>query len=116
MGMVEGNIASYPEIWVNHLRDSATGEFIFVTLVFEDFSRLGQGSYENPINTSIIDYPNYQAGGIVNIMQLPMDGSADTTHQFIELPIYITMPGIGNVFVGTALFYNMNYVAPAMAE
>ena len=109
--IIDGNIIQYPEIWVSHVKDS-NGQFRFVSLIFEDFDRIMEGhTPENPSNTSIVDYPNYQEGGIINIMQLPVDGTVDTTHQFITLPIYATIPGLGNVFVGTALFYNVHYQA-----
>lgn len=99
--IIQGNVANYPEIWVSHLRNT-NGQFIFVSLEFNDLTTLAP-------NQSDVVYPTYQDGGIIDIMQLPQDGSVDTTHQFITMPVYAPIPGLGNVLVGEAMFYNMNY-------
>ena len=101
--IINANAAMYPKIWQDHIRN-ANGQFIFVTLIFSDLNSLAP-------NTSIVHYPNYQKGGIVDITSLPTDGSVNTTHQFIRMPIYVNLPGLGQVQAGTALFYNHNYIA-----
>ena len=99
--IIEGNLQNYPDIWVSHLRNS-NGQFVFVSLIFNDTNTFAT-------NESIVEYPAYQAGGIIDIMQLPQDGSVDTTHQFITMDVYAPVTGLGNVKVGVAMFYNMHY-------
>lgn len=98
--IINGNVIMYPEHFTNHIRN-ANGQFVFVSLVFMDV-------YTFEANTSVINYPSYQQGGIIDITALPTDG-IDTTHQFIRMPVYIEMPGVGTVQAGTALFLNLNY-------
>lgn len=114
--VIDGNIAQYNALcptWISHLQNESK-QFSFVSLIFEDFDKLN-GSPDKPTNTSIVNYPNYQEGGIIDITSLPTNGSYDTTHQFVRMPIYATIPGVGTVFAGFALFYNMHY-APANAQ
>lgn len=99
--IIEGNLQNYPAIWNSHLRNS-DGQFVFVSLIFYDMSTLAP-------NESKVQYPGYQKGGIIDIMQLPTDGSVDTTHQFITMDIYAPIPGLGNQKVGVAMFYNQHY-------
>ena len=96
-----GGSAGLGDIAVGHIRND-NGEFIFVALTFMNTTTFQP-------NTSTVTYPEYLSGGIIDIANLPTDGSVDTTHQFIRMPIYITMPGVGTVEAGSALFYNMNY-------
>ena len=96
-----GGAAGLGDIAVGHIRNG-NGEFIFVALTFMNTTTFQP-------NTSTVTYPEYLSGGIIDIANLPTDGSVDTTHQFIRMPIYITMPGVGTVEAGSALFYNMNY-------
>lgn len=98
--IINGNAAMYPENMTNHIRNE-NGEFIFVSLIFMDV-------YAFTPNTSEVYYPSYQQGGIIDITSLPVDG-VDTVHQFVRMPIYIEMPGVGTVQAGTALFLNLNY-------
>ena len=98
--IINGNVVMYPENMTNHIRNE-NGEFIFVSLVFMDV-------YSFEANTSVINYPSYQQGGIIEITSLPVDG-VDTVHQFVRMPIYIDLPGVGTVQAGTALFLNLNY-------
>lgn len=99
--IITGNTQLYSNISVNHIRNSE-GQFIFVSLIFNDMATFAP-------NQSIVEYPSYQNGGIIDIRQLPTDGTVDTTHQFITMPIYVTHPVLGTVQAGTAMFYNMNY-------
>ena len=92
-----GGEAGLGDLAVNHVRNE-NGEFIFVALIFANTTTLEP-------NTTVVSYPAYQEGGIINIADLPTDGSVDTTHQFIRMPIYITETKTA----GSALFYNMNY-------
>ena len=90
---------------IDHIRN-ANGQFIFVSLIFNDMSTF-------KANTSVVTYPSYQAGGIIDIKKLAENvattGQIDTTHQFIRVPIIVPMGALGNVQAGTALFYNHNY-------
>ena len=99
--IIGSNVAQYSDIWVSHVRNSEK-QFIFVSLIFNDLTTLAP-------NTSEVIYPAFQTGGIIDITALPQDGSVDTTHEYVRMPIYVTLPGVGNVQAGTALFYNMNY-------
>ena len=99
--IITGNTQMYAESQVAHIRNS-NGQFIFVSLLFNNMSTLEP-------NQSIVDYPAYQEGGIINIADLPTDGSVDTTHQFVKMDIFVTLPGVGTVQAGTAYFYNLNY-------
>ncbi len=74
-------------------------DFAFVSFIFND---LATGAP----NVSEVYYPGYQSGGIIEAKNLPKDGSIDTTHQFISIPVVVS-----GIPVGTALFYNQNYVA-----
>ena len=95
------NASQYHNNQVSHIRN-ANGEFIFVSLMF-----INVGTME--ANYSIVDYPAYQAGGIIDISALPTSG-VDTEHQYISMSV--TVPtAMGNLSAGTAYFYNMNYVA-----
>ena len=85
-------------------------EFKFVSLMLNDLSTFAP-------NSSIVDYPAYQAGGMIDITKLS-GTTVNTTHQYITMDIYVPtsyiVPGAsGNTCVGKAIFYNMNYVAPA---
>lgn len=111
--IIEGNAAGIVEaakgygseaaglLVVDHIKNS-NGQFIFVSLIFNDLTTLSP-------NSSEVIYPDYQDGGIITVEQLLTNvlttGQIDTTHQFIEMPIQVT--GIGTV--GKALFYNHNY-------
>lgn len=97
--IINANVAAYPEFMTKHIRND-NGEFIFVSLVFMDV-------YAFTENTSVVNYPSYQDGGIIDITSLT---GVDTTHQFIKMPIHIQLPGIGDIIAGYALFYNHNYV------
>ncbi len=101
--IINGNVTMYNTNQVGHIRN-ADGQFIFVTLIFNNLTTLEP-------NSSIVHYPAYQKGGIVDITELPTNGSVNTTHQFIRMPIYVDLPGFGQVQAGTALFYNHYYVA-----
>ena len=99
--IITGNTQMYADAQVAHIRNS-DGKFIFVSLLFNNMSTLAP-------NQSIVEYPAYQEGGIINIADLPTDGTVDTTHQFIKMDIYVTLPGLGTVQAGTAYFYNHNF-------
>ena len=92
--IINANVSEYPEFMSQHIRNEK-GEFIFVSLVFMDVTTFSP-------NTSIVDYPSYQEGGIIDITSLT---GVDTEHQFVRMPIII--PGVGTV--GYALFANLNY-------
>ncbi|MBE6634894.1 MAG: hypothetical protein E7617_01660 [Ruminococcaceae bacterium] len=96
------NTQNYAANQVNHIRNS-NGQFIFVSLLFYDLKTLSP-------NTSVVEYPAYQKGGIIDISQLPTEG-IDTEHQFIKMDIYAPITGVGTVKVGEAYFYNHNYSA-----
>ena len=101
--IINGNAAMYSEGQVSHVRN-ANGQFIFVTLLFNNLYTLAP-------NNSIVHYPDYQKGGIIDMAELPTDETVNTTHQFIRMPIYVQITGLGQVQAGTALFYNHYYVA-----
>ena len=86
---------------VGHIRDES-GRFIFVSLIFKNLTTLNT-------NNSVVSYPEYQNGGIINIEDIP-EGTVDTTHEYIRMTVYVTIPGLGTQSVGSALFYNINYV------
>ena len=88
------------DLAVSHVQNDK-GEFVFAALIFMNVRTFAP-------NTSEISYPAYMEGGIINIADLPTDGTVDTTHQFIRMPIYVTI-GTGNMEAGSALFYNMHY-------
>ena len=99
--IITGNTQMYHENQVAHIRNE-NGQFIFVSLLFYNLEKLLP-------NYSIVDYPAYQEGGIINIADLPTSG-VDTTHQFIRMDIYVTLPGATQPqLVGIAYFYNHNY-------
>lgn len=98
--IINGNVAMYDPAQISHIRNS-NSQFVFVALIFNDLSTLAA-------NTSEITYPSYMAGGIVNIGDLPTDGM-DTTHEYVRMPIYADIPGVGNTCIGSALFLNQNY-------
>ena len=98
--IILGNTQLYNSNQVAHIMNSQ-GQFIFVSLLFNDMSTLAP-------NQSVVEYPAYQAGGIINLANLPTSGY-DTEHQFIEMTIYITHPQLGQVAAGTAYFYNHYY-------
>ena len=107
--ILAGNVQAYMlpgnnSAVIDHIRN-ANGQFIFVSLIFNDMSTL-------KANTSVVTYPSYQAGGIIDIATLAANvattGQIDTTHQFIRVPIMVPM-GSTQVQAGTALFYNHNY-------
>ena len=59
----------------------------------------------NAPNSSEAKYPAYQGtGGIIDATKLPTSGE-DTTHQFIQMTVYVA-PGVS---LGTILLYNLNY-------
>ena len=80
---------------------NGNGQFIFVSLLFNNLSTLEQ-------NHSVVEYPAYQAGGIINLAELPTSGF-DTEHHFIQMDIMAEIPGMGVQKVGTAFFYNHHY-------
>ena len=90
--------AEYGEIAVSHIKNEK-GEFIFVGLIFNNFNTFAP-------NNSVL---TYDEGGIISVYDLPKDGTADSTHQFIEMPVMVTIPGMGTIQAGTAIFYNHNY-------
>lgn len=99
--IITGNTTMYHDNQVAHIRNS-NGQFIFVSLLFNDMATLAP-------NQSIVEYPAFQEGGIINIAELPTDGTVDTTHQFVKMDIYVTITGLGTVQAGSAYFYNHNY-------
>ena len=97
--IVGGVIQEYSQVsavTASHMMN-ANGEFSFITFIFND---IASGS----MNSSEVVYPAYQDGGIINANALPMDGSVDTTHEYIKLDIII-----GGMPVGCALLYNHHY-------
>ncbi len=96
-----GGSAGLGDLAVSHIQNDK-GEFIFGALIFMNVHTMQP-------NTSTISYPAYMTGGIINVEDLPKDGTVDTTHQFIRMTVYVPIPGLGNVEAGSALFYNMNY-------
>ncbi len=111
--IIDGNVAiivstwegltgkkEYGEIAVSHIKNEK-GEFIFVGLLFNDLT-----PPMFPANTSKL---TYDEGGIIDVYDLPKDGSLDHEHQFISMPVYVTIPGLGTIQAGTAIFYNHNY-------
>lgn len=109
--IIEGNAAAivqqykdltgseeYGEIAVSHIKNEK-GEFIFVGLIFNDFATFAPNSSKL----------TYDEGGIVSVYDLPKDGTVDYTHQFISMPVMVTIPGLGTIPAGTAIFYNHNY-------
>ena len=94
--IILGNAQHYPTNQVAHIMNSQ-GQFIFVSLLFNNLSTLES-------NYSVVEYPAYQKGGIINLAELPTSGY-DTTHQFIQMDIFVE--GLGTV--GTAYFYNHYY-------
>ncbi len=98
--IISGNTQLYSENQVAHIMN-ANGQFIFVSLLMNDLGTFAA-------NNSEVSYPAYQEGGIIDISALPTDGSIDTTHQYISMPIYVTISGQATL-VGTAYFYNHNY-------
>ena len=97
-----GGSAGLGDLAVSHVKNE-NGEFIFGALIFMNVKT------KQP-NTSEISYPAYMEGGIINIEDLPTDGSKDTTHQFIRMTVYVQFPGQKEPTVaGSALFYNMHY-------
>ena len=97
--IITGNTQQYANNQVSHVRNEK-GQFIFVSLVFCDMDTFAP-------NPSIVDYSAYQEGGVINIASLPTDGTHDTTHQFIEMPIFVELGA--TIQVGTAYFYNHYY-------
>ena len=98
--IIAGNMAAYDANQIAHIMNG-NGQFIFVSLLFNNLSTLEQ-------NHSVVEYPAYQAGGIINLAQLPTSGF-DTEHHFIQMDIMAEIPGMGTVKVGTAFFYNHHY-------
>jgi hypothetical protein len=98
--IITGVTSAYDPNQVSHIRNS-NGQFIFVSLLFSNLETLTP-------NQSIVEYPAYQAGGIIEMSQLPTSGH-DTTHQFIQLDIMVELPGMGIQKVGVAFFYNHYY-------
>ena len=96
--IILGNTQLYTTEQVAHIMNS-NGQFIFVSLVFNDLTTLAP-------NESIVEYPAYQKGGIINIKDI---NGVDTEHQFIQMDIMVTIPGLGTIQAGTAYFYNHNY-------
>lgn len=97
--IILGNTQLYTNEQVSHIMNS-NGQFIFVSLVFNDLATLAP-------NESIVEYPAYQKGGIINIREI---NGIDTEHQFIEMDVMVTLPGLGTIKAGTAYFYNHNYI------
>lgn len=99
VNIISGNTAMYHENQTSHVQNE-NKEFIFVFLIFNDMTPPNFAT-----NKSEVNYPD----GIIDIDKLPTDGSVNTTHRFIRMPIYIDIPGLGTKHVGTALFYNHFY-------
>ncbi len=96
--IINGNVSQYHNNQISHIRNDKN-QFIFVFLVFNDMNTFAP-------NTSEVNYPD----GIIDLASLPADGSVNTTHRFVRMPIMVTIPGLGTVNAGYALFYNQNYV------
>ncbi len=96
--IINGNVSQYHNNQISHIRNDKN-QFIFVFLVFNDMNTFAP-------NTSEVNYPD----GIIDLASLPVDGSVNTTHRFVRMPIMVTIPGLGTVNAGYALFYNHNYV------
>ena len=103
--IIIGNTTSdlYNDNQVAHIMNSQ-GQFIFVSLLFNDLREFPNIKE----NQSVVEYPAYQKGGIINLKDLPKSGF-DTTHQFIKMDIMVEIPGVGDKHVGTAYFYNHYY-------
>ena len=98
--ILQGILQQYPASSMAHMMN-ANGEFGFVTFIFHDFAT-------GTINKSEALYPAYQtSGGIINAKDLPVDGTLDTTHEYILLEVKIS----DSLNLGYALLYNHNYVA-----
>ncbi len=99
--IIAGNTQRYTENQVAHIMN-ANRQFIFVSLLMNDLGTFAP-------NDSIVSYPAYQAGGIIDISALPTNG-IDTTHQYISMTVYAPVGTDGSsVPVGKAYFYNYNY-------
>lgn len=107
--IITGNVNSLSDNQKAHIMADCDADgdndFIFVMLKFDDLSGMSVGIIKE--NPSQINYAAYQAGGIINVTDIG-NTTVDTTHQYIMMDIYY-----GSSKVGTAIFYNMNYVAPA---
>ena len=108
--VITGNLAMYTDSQNSHIRNEK-GEFIFVTLVFNDYKTL-------TVNPSVLDYLAFDdEGGIIDMSELPKDG-IDTTHKIISMSVYVP-DLLGDFAVAKAYFYNHNYgleVNPDTAE
>lgn len=90
----------------NHIVNMQEGEnFGTVGYVTFQFNDIGAGKP----NVSQIIYPAWQEGGIINAKDLPTSG-IDTTHQYIELDMTLSVPNMGVVPAGKAYFVNLYYV------
>ncbi|MBE6604910.1 MAG: hypothetical protein E7639_04310 [Ruminococcaceae bacterium] len=100
--ILQGVLAEYQSspATMSHMMNEE-GEFGFVTFIFHDFMT-------GTVNVSEAAYPGYQQGGIINVKDLPKDGSIDTTHEYILLEVAIADRGLN---LGYALLYNHNYRA-----
>ena len=68
-------------------------------------SVIGDGSISNGLAYEALNH----IGDLgKNIMTNQYDNGIDTTHQFIRVPIYVTIANKQEL-AGTALFYNHNY-------
>lgn len=96
--ILTGSIAPFTEEQVAHMRNEK-GEFCLITFIMTG----------TVANSSQALYPSYQEGGIIDAADLPTDGTIDTTHQFIRLPVIISHSQYGTFSLGSALVYNLNY-------
>ncbi len=102
--VINMTMLQYDETQSSHIQNEK-GEYVFVSFIFEDLSALPP-----PHNPSVVIYPEFQQGGIIDAKDLPTDGS-DTTHQYIKFDILLTLPDMGNqtITIGQAIVYNHHY-------
>ena len=100
--IINGLLAQFDETTISHMRNDK-GEFKFVCFILCEFADFSQ-------NPSVLNYPAYQEGGIINATDLPKGGEElDTVHQYISLDVDLTVMGLPNV--GKVLLYNHNCVS-----
>lgn len=92
------DMATNDQVRLSHIMN-ARQQFVFISLVFADLNTFTP-------NKSEVLYPAYQAGGIIDIKDIPAD-TVDTTHEYITMEIKVPIEGVGSI--GTAIFLNMNY-------
>jgi len=91
-------LGSYDQNQLSHILN-ANKQFVFVAFLFHNLST-------GEPNTTVVSYPQWQEGGIIDAGDLPTSGF-DTTHQYIRLPVAIT----GVADAGYAYIYNQHYQA-----